>query len=189
MTRIVDRGAIFAGWVGLGMVVVTVIALELILAVQSLPFLAAPLIGGLIGWYANVRSERWRPWSRVMTNAVYAGLITGLGLALLYAVVRLVFVFGDSGFRDATQGGQLQCRTGPDCTYQRYLAAGGGEELEAVGVTDASSFERYALRQQANGALILIVLATAGSLMGGAVRGLGGGPRREERALPTTLMA
>ena len=66
---VVDRGAIFAGWVGLGMAVVIAIAFELIIAVQTLVFLFAPIAGLLIGVYANARSERWRPLRRVIANA------------------------------------------------------------------------------------------------------------------------
>ncbi len=137
VSRIVDRGAIFAGWVGLGMAVVVAMGFELIIAVQSLVFLFAPIGGLLIGFYANARSERRRPWRRVIANALYAGLFTAVSLAILYAGLRLVFVYGDAGYRDGTQGGPLTCTTGPQCTYERYLESGRGPELAAAGVTDA----------------------------------------------------
>ena len=39
----------------------------------------------MIGYYANARSERrGGPWGRVIANALFAGLVTGLTLAALY---------------------------------------------------------------------------------------------------------
>ena len=64
MSRFVDPGAKFAGWVGLGMALVVVIAFALIIPIQPIVFLIAPLAGVLIGVYANVRAERWRPRGR-----------------------------------------------------------------------------------------------------------------------------
>jgi hypothetical protein len=97
VSRIIDRGAIFAGYVGLGMALVIAIAFELIIPVQTIVFIAAPLAGIVIGVYAYVRAERWRPRGRALANAVFAGLVTGLGLAILYVVIRLVFIYGDTG--------------------------------------------------------------------------------------------
>ncbi len=181
MSRVVDRGAIFAGWVGLGMAVVIAMGFELIVAVQSLVFLFAPVGGLLIGFYANARSERRRPWRRVIANAIYAGLFTALTLAVLYAGIRLVFVYADAGYRDGTQGGPLVCTTGPQCTYQRYLESGRGPELAAAGVTDAATFERFVLQEQLNGALTIIALVTGGALVGGLLYGAAGSrpPRTE----------
>ena len=47
--RFLDRGAVFAGWVGLGMGLVIAIAFELIVAIQPLVFLLALPAGALIG--------------------------------------------------------------------------------------------------------------------------------------------
>ncbi len=174
MRRVLDRGAVFAGWVGLGMAVVIAISFELIVAVQSLVFLVALPAGLLIGFYADARSERRRPWWRVLVNALYAGLLTGLSLALLYAGLRLLFVYADTGYRDTSQGGTIACQTGPACTYQRYLDQGRGAELVAAGVTDVATFERYVLREQLSGVLILTGLVTGGALAGGALYGLAG---------------
>lgn len=169
--RFVDRGAVFAGWVGLGMALVIAIAFELVIAVQSIVFLVAPIAGILIGGYANQRSERWRPRRRVLANSVYAGLVTGIALALMYAVLRLVFIFADTGYPDFNRrddnGAQIgiQCATGPDCTYQRYLAAGRDPELTAAGVTDGATFGSFVVREQIQGAGILIVLTLAGAVI------------------------
>lgn len=172
--RWVDAGAVFAGWVGVGMALLVAIGLELIVAVQSLVFLFAPVGGLLIGFYANARSARRRPWSRVLANAAWAGLVAALALALIYGAVRLLFVYADAGYRDTTQGGVISCPMGPACTYQRYLDAGRGPALEAAGVTDVASFEAYLLREQLSGALILAGLTLGGALAGGALYGAGG---------------
>ncbi len=186
MGRVVDRGAIFAGWVGLGMAVVVAISLELIIAVQTLVFLAAPLMGALIGWYADARSDRRRPWGRVLANALYAGAVTGIGLALLYGAVRLVFIYGDGGYRDPLLGGQIQCAGGPACTYQRYLLDGRAADLAQVGVTDAATFERYLLAEQLNGGLVLVGTTLGGALVGGVVAGLRGRRPVDRGALAAT---
>ena len=185
MGRIVDAGAVFAGWVGLGMSVVVAISLALIIAVQPLLFLFAPIGGLLIGYYANARSGRRRPWGRVLANALYAGAVTALSLALLYGAVRLLFVFADDGYPDFNRAGQESCSIGPDCTYRRYLRAGRGAELESLGVRDAPTFERYALREQVNGTLGLIALTLVGAAVGGAFFAAGRAPS-EQRAPSVT---
>lgn len=175
---LVDRGAIFAGWVGVGMALVIAIAFELVIAVQSIVFLVAPLAGILVGAYANQRSERWRPRRRVIGNSVYAGLVTGVALALMYAALRLVFIVADSGYPDFNRTDMngaptgIQCATGPDCTYQRYVAASRDTELRAAGVTDGGSFGSFVVREQLQGAGFLIVLTLAGSLVPAAWRSL-----------------
>jgi hypothetical protein len=165
-----DAGAIFAGWVGLGTALVIAISVELIVAVQPLVFLLAPLAGLLVGAYANVRSERWRPAGRVLLNAGYAGLVTGLGMAVIYAALRLLFVFADTGYRPEGAGGQLTCVAGPACTYLRYVEDGGAADLAAVGVTDGATFADYVLREQLTAAIILVALTLAGALVAGVFR-------------------
>lgn len=173
--RVVDSGAVFAGWVGLGMAVVLAIAFELIIPVQALVFLLAPAMGIVIGVYANVRAERWRPRGRVLANAAWAGLVTGLGLALLYVTLRLVFIYGDTGA--LPDGSVLHCRPGPDCIYARYVDAGQAEELAALGVTDGASLEAAAWRELMVTGAGLIVLTLGGSLVGGVIRGFASPPR------------
>jgi hypothetical protein len=185
VSRVVDSGAVFAGWVGVGMAVTIAIGLELILAVQSLVFLAAPVAGLLVGWYANVRSERRRPAVRVLANAILAGAMTGLSLAILYGALRLLFVYADNGYPDFNQPDRPACTPGPACTYARYVAAGEGDELAAAGVVDAASFEAYVLREQLNGGLLLVGLTLGGAVVGGAfVAGTGRARRAEAAAVP-----
>jgi hypothetical protein len=166
--RFIDRGAVFAGYVGLGMALVIAIAFELIIAVQSLVFIIAPIAGLLIGGYANQRSERWRPMKRVFANAIWAGLVSGLGLAVTYVALRLLFIFADAG--SLPDGTQLDCQPGPECTYQRYVAEGKAAELASYGVTDGPSFGAFALREQAKGAGLIVLLTLSGSLVAAGIR-------------------
>lgn len=166
--RLLDSGAIFAGWVGLGMALVLVIAFALIIPVQTLVFLLAPLMGAVIGVYANVRAERWRPRARVLANAAYAGMVTGIGIAALYVVIRLVFLYGDGG--SLPDGTSLSCPTGPDCTYARYVDAGQADELATLGITDARTLEAAAWRELIASGAGLIALTLAGSIVGGGAR-------------------
>lgn len=166
--RFIDRGAIFGGWVGLGMALVLAIAFELIIPVQTIVFLLALPMGALIGAYANVRSERWRPRGRVLTNAAYAGAVTGVGVAVLYVLIRLVFLYGDGG--SLPDGTSLTCQTGPACTYQRYVAAGQADELASLGITDAASLEAATWRELVSTGTGLFVLTLVGGLLGGVAR-------------------
>jgi hypothetical protein len=170
--RVLDRGAIFAGWVGLGMAVVVALAFELIIPVQALVFLLAPLMGAVIGIYANVRAERWRPRARVIANALYAGAVTGLAVAVFYVAIRLIFIYGDGG--SLPDGTTLDCQTGPDCVYQRLVIeeqrTGTTGELAAEGITDAASLEAFAWRGLAITGASLFILTLSGALIGGFVR-------------------
>jgi hypothetical protein len=172
--RFIDAGAVFAGWVGLGMAVVIALAFELIIPVQALVFVLAPLMGVLIGVYANVRAERWRPRGRVLANALYAGVVTGIAIAVFYVVIRLVFIYGDSG--SLPDGTSLQCQTGPDCVYQRLIIeeqrTGTTGDLAANGIHDAQSLEAFAWRSLALTGVTLFTLTLAGSAIGGIGRGL-----------------
>jgi hypothetical protein len=144
------------------MAVTIAISFELIIAVQVLVFVAAPLAGLVIGFYANHKSARWRPRWRLFVNAGFAGLVTGLSLALMYVGLRLLFVYADSGFRPEPMGGQLECDTGPACTYARLVEEGSGSDLASDGIVDAASFEAAVWRWQ--GATVLIL--TLGTLVG-----------------------
>ena len=172
LRRFIDRGAIFAGWVGLGMAVVVAIGFELILAIQTLVFIWAPIGGILIGAYANVRAERRRPISRVFLNALYAALVSGLSLAIIYGGLRLLFVYADTGYRIAAEGGQLACQTGPECTWMRYVEAGYGEELAAEGVTDGAAFGAYLVGDVVRSGGVIILLTVGGAMAAAVGRSL-----------------
>jgi hypothetical protein len=190
LSRLIDRGAIFAGWVGVGMAVTIAISFELIVAVQALVFLAAIPAGLLIGFYAGARSARRRPVWRTLVDAAYAGLVTSISLALLYAGLRLLFIYADSGFPSYNQtdgAGQptgMTCAAGPGCAYQRYLDEARTDPAFAAAladahVTDTASFEAYVLREQLDGGLVLVAMVLGGALVGGgfyAITGPANGP-------------
>jgi hypothetical protein len=174
--RVLDRGAIFAGWVGIGMASVIAIT-GLVIPVQTLTFLMVPFAGLLIGYYANQRSARFRPRWRLFVNAAYASVVTGLSLALMYAILRLLFFYADFGFRAPGQGGQIQCSTGPECTYARLLEAGEGTRLLEAGIVDAGTFEAAWLTALAQGAITIVALTIIGGLVAAGVRALRKPPR------------
>jgi len=167
---VLDRGAIYAAMVGLGMAVTIAISFELIVAIQALVFISAPLAGLTIGWYANHKSMRWRPRWRLFTNAAFAGSVTGLSLALMYVALRLLFIYADSGYRPETMGGQLDCSTGPECTYARFIDDGHGQDLIDDGITDAASFESAVWRWQGESVLMLAAFTLGGALVPAAWR-------------------
>jgi hypothetical protein len=180
--RVLDRGAVYAAMVGLGMAVTIAISFELIVAIQALVFISAPFAGLTIGWYANHKSLRWRPRWRLFTNAAFAGLFTGLSLALMYVALRLLFIYADSGYRPEAMGGQLECSTGPECTYARFLDDGHGADLADEGITDAATFEAAVWRWQGETALVLGVLTLGGALVPASWRAWRPAPSEEELA-------
>lgn len=168
MTRFVDAGAVFAGWVGLGMALVIVMAFALIIPVQAAVFVLAPLAGIVIGVYANVRAERWRPRGKVLLNAAYAGLITGAGIALLYVLIRLVFIYGDTGA--LPDGTRINCQSGPECNYLRFVNAGQQSDLAAVGIVDAATYEQAKWQELALFGPGLVLVTLGGAVIGGVGR-------------------
>ncbi len=174
MSRFIDRGAVVAGWIGLGTAVVLVIAFALVVPIQPVVYVAALPAGLLIGWYANAKSERFRPRGRAMANALWAGLVTGLTLAIFYSFVRLLFIYADTGYPDfnvaetPTQTASPTCSTGPDCTYQRYLKEGKGPEFEAAGITNSEEFGQFVISETLSAGAILFVLTLGGAALAGA---------------------
>ena len=169
MTRLVDRGAITAAYVGIGMAVTVGISFLLIIPIEPIVWLLALPSGLLIGYYANQRSARGAgPLVRILANGVFAGLATGLTMALLLLAVKALFFYADNGYRDPGLGGPLRCDPGAECVYARYLDLGRGPDLEAAGVTDADTFTSFYWGQQTSAAALIIVLTAAGGV-GGAV--------------------
>jgi hypothetical protein len=188
VTRFVDRGAITAAWVGLGMAVTVVVSFVLVIPIEFLVGPAALLGGMLIGYYANARSARLGgPWGRVILNALFAGLVTGLTYAVLLLGVKAIFFNADNGYRDSTAGGPLTCQTGADCVYQRYLAIPGRKEaFEAAGVTNVDQFTQLYWSEQLSTSGLMIGLSLAGALAGGLMYGAANGrkPESAEAASP-----
>jgi hypothetical protein len=171
--RFVDRGAIYAGWVGVGMAVTIAVSFLLVIPIEPVLWLLALPAGLLIGYYANARSNRVAgPWGRILANGLYAGVVTAVTLASLFLVTKWVFFTADNGYRREAEGGSLTCETGAGCVYARYLAAGQGDALEAAGITNADEFSAFYWREQLGTAGTVLVLGILGGLGGGAVYGI-----------------
>jgi hypothetical protein len=173
VNRIADRGAITAAYVGIGMAVTIGVSFLLVIPIEAVVWLLALPSGVMIGYYANARSDRRAgPWRRILTNGLFAGVITGLTTAALLLGTKALFFYADNGFRDPGLGGPLTCASGADCVYQRYLDDGRGQDLAAVGVTDVGSFTSFYWREQAGTAGTLFLLTAIGGLTGGALYGV-----------------
>jgi hypothetical protein len=188
MSRFVDRGAITAAWVGVGMAVTIGVSFLLVIPIEFLVTPFALFAGLMIGYYANARSNRaGGPWLRIMSNALLAGIATGVTFALLLLLVKVIFFFADTGYPDFNRadanGNKIPpfCQSGADCVYQRYLAIGRGPAFVAAGVTDVDSFTALYWREQFASGGALIVLSVAGALGGGVMYGLANRRRPDER--------
>ena len=181
MTRFVDRGAIVAAFVGVGMAVTMAISFLLVIPIEPAYLLLAFPGGLIIGYYANARSSRIRgQWRRILPNGLLAGLVTGVVLALLLLGTKALFFYGDTGYPDfnRVENGVAvgpTCLAGADCVYRRYLTVQPAE-LAAAGVSDAASFANVYWTQQWSTARLL-VLGTAGAAVLGAVLFGLAGPR------------
>ena len=179
MNRAIDRGAITAAYVGIGMAVTLGVSLLLVIPIEPIYWFLALPAGVLIGYYANQRSDRRAgPWRRIVANAVAAGLVTAVTMALLLVAVKALFFFADSGYPDFNRVDQKTgvtiapfCDPGAGCVYARYLAIGYGPDLTAAGVNDVQDFTGLYWGQQASTAGTLILLTTAGGLIGGLAYG------------------
>ncbi len=133
---------------------------------------SAPIAGIIIGGYANNRSARWRPMRRVFLNAAWAGLVTGLSLAILYVILRLLFVFADTGTmpRRLHRSTAPWARTAPtsatldDPTLAPYLAE--------AGITDGASMGAAVIHDQLTGGLFIVLAVVAGALVAACIRGV-----------------
>jgi hypothetical protein len=173
VSRFVDRGAIIAAYVGIGMAVTIAMSFLLIIPIEWVVWVLTIPAGLLIGYYANQRSNRRAgPWSRIILNGLFAAFITGLTTAAMLLLVKGLFFFADDGYRDPGQGGRIDCVVGADCVYQRYVEAGRGPAMEAAGITDAASFTRFYWQEQFSTAGTIILLTTLGGLGGAALYGV-----------------
>jgi hypothetical protein len=172
VSRVADRGAIAAAYVGIGMAVTIVVSFLLIIPIEGLIWLCALPSGMLIGYYANQRSNRRAgPWPRIVTNGLFAAVVTGLTIAVLLLMIKALFFYADDGYRDPGLGGPISCATGADCVYQRYVDAGRGPDLAAAGVTE-TSFTAFYWSEQLGSATTVLVLTTLGGLGGATLYGL-----------------
>ncbi|HYK95544.1 MAG TPA: hypothetical protein VE011_06750 [Candidatus Dormibacteraeota bacterium] len=187
MRRFVDRGAIVAAYVGIGMAITMAISFLLVIPIGPAYVLLSVPGGMIIGYYANARSARFRgQWRRIVPNALLAGVVTGLTLAILLLGTKALFFFGDSGYPDfnRTDAGGVAigetCVTGADCVYHRYVKAQ-PQDIANAGVTDAATFSTVYWNEQLSAARLLVGATTGAALLGGFLFGFAG-PRRDRLA-------
>ena len=189
MNRYVDRGANVAAVVGVGMALTIAVSFLMVIPIDPAYLILAPLSGLLIGWYGNQRAEqiRSRP-GRILANAAWSGLITGLTFALLFLAVKLFFFSLDPGYRDERSGGALTCEAGPACVYARYQAAeGGADALAEEGIADLAGFTDWYWDGQMGSARLLIGRTLGAALLGGLLY-LPSAPRAARKASDTETL-
>jgi hypothetical protein len=179
VSRLVDRGAITAAYVGIGMAVTIVVSFLLVIPIEWVVWILALPSGLLIGYYANQRSNRRSgPWNRILVNGLFAGVVTGLTTAALLLLIKAIFFYADSGYPDFNRvdtDGHLiapYCDTGADCVYERYLKVGRGPDLAAAGITDPASFTGFYWREQFGTAGTVLLWTAVGGLGGAGLYGV-----------------
>jgi hypothetical protein len=180
VSRLVDRGAVIAAYVGVGMAVTMAIGFLLVIPIEPIYLLLSFPGGMIIGYYANARAGRERgAWRRIVPNALLAGLATGLSLAVLLLAIRALFFFGDSGYptfnRTDEHGTPIgeTCQSGADCVYRRYLALEPATLADA-GDTDATSFATLYWAGQWSSARLILASTMLAALLGGFLFGIAG---------------
>ena len=155
----------------------------LVIPIEPIYWLLAAPAGLLIGYYANQRSlPPHGAWRRIAANAIYAGVVTGVTLALALLLVKGLFFYADNGYRDEAEGGPVTrqgpdgrpvtCQPGADCVMQRYLDTGRAADFAAQGITDVASFTEVYWQQQLTTAGLLLGLSMGAAALGGGVYGL-----------------
>ena len=193
MGRFVDRGAIIAAYVGIGMAVTMAISFLLVIPIGPAYVLLSAPAGMIIGYYANARSARQRgQWRRILPNAALVGVVTGLTLAILLLGTKALFFFGDAGYPDFNRvdpnGVAIgeTCISGADCVYHRYVKAQ-AQDVADAGITDVASFSNVYWGEQWSAARLLLGVTTGAALFGGFLFAIAG-PRRAT-TLPSVAAA
>lgn len=171
MRRWVDRGAIYAGWIGVGLGVTIAVSFLLVIPIEPIIWLLALPAGLLMGYYANARSNRQAgPLKRVLANGLYAGLLTAVTISATFLLTKWIFFTADNGYRRESEGGAIAgCEAGAGCVYARYLDAGKGPDLEAAGITNVDEFTAFYWGEQLSTAGTVLVLGVLGGLGGAAI--------------------
>jgi hypothetical protein len=191
MSRVFDRGAVIAAYVGIGMAVTMAIGFLLVIPIEPIYLLLSFPAGMIIGYYANARAGRERgAWRRILPNSLLAGAITGLTLAALLLGTKALFFFADSGYPDFNRTDATgafvgpRCGTGADCVYRRYLKV--EPDLAFAGASDAASFSDLYWASQWSTVRLILASTTGTALLGGVLFGIAG-PRR--RPVPARSVA
>ena len=186
MSRLVDRGAVIAAYIGIGMAVTMAIGFLLVIPIEAIYLLLSFPAGMIIGYYANARAGRERgAWRRLLPNSLFAGAVTGLSLAALLLGTKALFFFADSGYPDFNRTDATgafvgpRCETGADCVYRRYLKL--EPDLALSGASDVASFTDLYWDSQWATARLILGSTTGAALLGGVLFGIAG-PRRPLQA-------
>lgn len=179
MTRLIDRGAITAAYVGIGMALTIAVSFLLVIPIEPIYWILAVPAGLLIGYYANQRSDRRAgPWSRIVANALVAGAATALTLAIVLLGVKALFFFADNGYPDFNRVDPETrepippaCEPGAGCVFARYLATSGDDFAEA-GVDTVDEFSGLYWGQQLASAGTILAFTIGGALGGGLLYGI-----------------
>jgi hypothetical protein len=193
VSRIFDKGAITAAWVGVGMAVTIGVSFLLVIPIEAIytgiiapGFPVAWLAGLTIGYYANGRSMRHGgPWGRIIANSLLAGAATAVTFALLFLGIKALFFAADNGYRDASSGGPLVCTSGADCVYQRYVELQ-PDVLAAAGIDNVDEFTSFYWAQQLNTAAGLAIATVVAAAAGGVIFRLTNAKKpADAKAVPT----
>ena len=185
MNRFVDRGAIIAAYVGIGMAVTIAFSFLLIIPIEPVVWFLALPAGLLIGYYANAR-----PCGRAVRGAGSSSTAVrraGDGDHLRHPAARregAVLLHGRRVPRRVGRWPASTCTTGADCVYQRYLAAGRATAFEANGITDVATFTSFYWTPQLGNAGMTFLLSVGGALGGGVMFGLANRRKPEDSAAP-----
>ncbi len=192
MSRFVDRGAITAAYVGIGMAVTIGVSFLLVIPIEAIfigiiapGFPVAWLAGLTIGYYANTRSNRQGgPWRRIIANATLAGVATAITFIILFLGVKAIFFAADNGYPDFNRVNAARepippfCQLGGDCVFSRYYVSQ-PDELAAAGITNAAEFSTFYWNQQLTASALLGLATVVTAAAGGAVFRLSNGTKPE----------
>src|SRR4029078_9071312 len=96
VSRCIDRGAITAAYVGIGMAVTIVVSFLLFIPIEWIIWLLALPSGLMMVYNATQRPDRRAgPLSRIVINGLFAGVVTGVTAAVLLLAIKGIFFYAD----------------------------------------------------------------------------------------------
>ena len=184
VSRFVDRGAITAAFVGIGMAVTIGVSFLLVIPIEPIYWALSVPAGLIIGYYADARSGRGRgAWGRILANSLFAGLVTGLTLGALLIGVKALFFAADDGYRDP--GSVAGSPVRPAATAS-ISATGRANPMPSPRPASRTppSFTTFYWAQQWTTATLLFGLSTGFGLAGGVMYGARDPRRPHDVGLP-----
>ena len=186
VSRFVDRGAIIAAYVGIGMAVTIGMSFLLIIPIEPVYWYLALPAGLLIGYYANPRSDRPAgPWGRILANALFAGLVTGITFAILLLAVKALFFYPDGGYRDARPVARSPARPAPTASTSGTWPRARGRRSRRRGHR-CRHVHDVLLEAQLGNAGMTLLLSVGGALGGGLMFGLANRRKPDDAVKQTT---